>query len=164
MMEYSVSFSNVTITTPGTGAQLVFINPGAAPLPNIEIIRAWAGQASTATSAQLNISHSTQVSVFPTVTGATPAKLKRSSPVSNIVTGTAGAAGTAGTAASVTGAGAQTVIFGDAFNNLNGYLWVATPKETIIMPAGSTSGYGLYLITVPSALGNWSAGANYGEV
>jgi hypothetical protein len=27
-------------------------------------------------------------------------------------------------------------MFGDNFNVLNGYLWVATPRETIVMPAG----------------------------
>lgn len=163
MMEYSVSMANVTVTTGGV-MSLVFINPGAAPLPNIEIVRAWMGQSSTATSAQLNVSHVTKVTAFPTLTSATPAKLKRASPVSNITGGTAGAAGTAGTNASVQGAGAETVIFGDTFNNLNGYLWVASPRETIVMPAGSTSGYGLVLATTPSALGNWSAGVNFAEV
>lgn len=144
---------------------LVFVNPAAAPSVNLQIIRAWASQSANATTAQQRIQHETQVTAFPTLTGATPAKLKRADPnVSVIVSGTAGAAGTAGTNASAEGGGTKTAIFDDAFNVLNGYLWVPTPAEIIVMPAGSASGYGLFFPVAPGTLTNWHAGVNYAEV
>jgi len=39
---------------------------------------------------------------------------------------------------------------------LNGYLWVATPRESLVMPAGSASSLGLFLAGrggVPDQLG-----------
>jgi len=160
--EFSVGAAAMTVAGATT---LVFINPAAAPNFNIQILRAWASQSANATSAQQRIQHETQVTVFPTLTSATPAKLKRADPnVSIIVGGTAGAAGTSGTNASVEGAGAKTAIFDDAFNVLNGYLWVPTPAEVMVMPAGSTSGYGLFLPIAPATLTNWHAGCNFAEV
>jgi hypothetical protein len=55
-------------------------------------------------------------------------------------------------------------MFGDNFNVLNGYLWVATPRETVVMPAGFASGLGLFLPAAAASLSNWAAGMNYGEV
>jgi hypothetical protein len=56
-------------------------------------------------------------------------------------------------------------MFGDTFNVLNGYLWVATPREVIELAAGDASSFALYLpAAAPSgALGNWAAGINFGE-
>lgn len=161
MMEYVVSGGGITIAGAST---LIFINPGAAPLPNLEFLRFWIGQSQNATSAQQRAQLETQVTAFPTLTSATPAKLKRAGPVSNITGGTAGAAGTAGIDASAEGAGGKTAIFDDAFNVLNGWLHVPTPKETIVMPAGSTSGLGLFFPVAPANLDNWAFGAMFGEV
>lgn len=160
MNEYVVSDAGVTIAGATT---LVFINPAAAPNINLEFLRAWVGQSANATSAQQRVELETQVTAFPTLTSATPAKLKRASAVSVIVGGTAGAAGTAGTNASAEGAGSKTSIWEDAFNVLNGWLWVPTPSETIVMPAGSTSGIGLFLPVAPATLTNWAFGMVYGE-
>ena len=159
--EFSVGQGGATVAGATT---LVFINPAAAPSVNLEILRCWIAQSANATSAQQRAQLETQVSVFPTVVSATPAKLKRAEAVSTIIGGTAGAAGTAGTNASVEGAGAKTAIFDDAFNVLNGYLWVPTPKETIVMPAGSASGIGLFLPIAPATLTNWTFGMNFAEI
>lgn len=161
MNEFSVGGENLTIIGANT---MVFVNPIAAPSVNLEIIRMWLGQSGTATSAQIRVQAETQVTAFPTLVSATPAKLKRASAVSVITGNTTGAAGTAGINASAEGGGAKTIVFGDAFNNLNGYLWVATPRETIVMPAGSASGFGLFLPGTPATLTGWTAGVNYGEV
>ena len=159
--EFSVGAAAMTIEGAST---LVFVNPAAAPNFNLEFIRAWVAQSANATSAQQRVQLETQVTAFPTLTAATPAKLKRADPNVSIITGgTAGAAGTAGTDASAEGAGTKTAIFDDAFNVLNGYLWVPTPAETIVMPASSTSGLGLYLPIAPSTLTNWHAGLNFAE-
>src|SRR3990167_2516679 len=75
---------------------LNFINPIAAPNVNIAFMRHWVGQAANAISAQQRVALVSQVTAFPTLTAATPAKLKRADAVSVIVGGTAGAAGTSG--------------------------------------------------------------------
>jgi len=161
MNEFSVGGENLTILGANT---MVFINPAAAPAINIEVVRMWLGQSGTATSAQIRVQAETQVTAFPTLVSATPAKLKRASAASVITGGTAGAAGTSGVNASAEGGGTKTLIWGDAFNNLNGYLWVATPRETIVMPAGSASGLGLFLPGTPATLTGWTVGLNYSEV
>src|ERR1700761_4233852 len=158
---FAVSGENITITGSNT---LVFINPPASSV-GVRILRAWCSQHGTATSQQIGIKHVTQVTAFPTLTSATPAKLQRQNPnASAIVGGTAGAAGTCGINASVEGAGTKTTIFADAFNNLNGYLWVPAPADVIEIPTGSASGYGLVLLTPPTPASNWDFGVEYEEI
>jgi hypothetical protein len=106
----------------------------------------------------------TQVTAFPTLTSATPAKLKRNDPVSAITGGTAGAAGTCGINASAEGAGAKTVVFEEAFNNINGWLWEPPPWGTIIMPASSSSGLGLYFPAAPGTLTGWTFSMYFREL
>lgn len=161
--EYVVSAAGQTVIGATT---LVFINPAAAPSSNLEILRMWVAQSNNATSFQQRIQVETQVTAFPTLVSATPARLKRNDSASIIAGGIAGAAGTAGINASAEGAGAKTVIFEDAFNVLNGWLWVPTPKETIVMPAGSLSGLGLFFPVAPDAshLANWAFGVVFAEI
>lgn len=159
--EYNVSAGNVSVTNAAT--TLIFINPGATQ--GFEIIRLWAGQSGTATSAQYQVRTNTQVTAFPTVTSATPSKLKFNDPVSGITGGTAGAAGTAGTNASAEGGGTKTYINnGDTMNNLNGYLWVPTPRELIALSAGIASGFGFGFLAAPGSLSGWQFGCTYGEI
>ena len=159
--EFTVGGENITVAGATT---LVFINPAAAPNFNIHILRAWVDQSANATSAQQRVQYETQVTAFPTLTSATPAKLKRADPnVSIIAGGTAGAAGTSGINASAEGAGTKTSIFGGCFNVLNGHLWVPTPEEVIVMPAGSASGFGLFFPAAPGTLTGWTFGVNFAE-
>lgn len=163
MREFSVGGDGLTILS--AAVTLVFVNPPAAPSTNLEFLRMWASQQGSATSAQQRIQVETQVTAFPTLVSATPRPLKHGdATVSIIAGGTAGAAGTCGINASAEGAGAKTVKFGDNFNVLNGYLWVATPRETINMPPGSVSGLGLFLPAAAATLTAWACGMNYGEV
>lgn len=157
--EYSISAGGITVAGATT---LVFLNPGTTC--SLEILRAWVSQSANNTSAQQRIQLVTQVTAFPTLTAATPAKLKRGDAVSAIVGGTAGAAGTAGINASAEGAGTKTVIFEDAFNVLNGWLWVPTPEERIILPASHASGLGLYFPVAPATLTNWAFGLTFREL
>lgn len=162
-MEFSVTMKNVTILTPAAKVYTVFINPAAAPKPNLNFIRAWMSQSSTATSAQLGVVIETITTAFGTYTSTSPVPLKPAGPASTIAGGLAGAAGTSGTNSSVAATGTITNIITDNFNNLNGYLWVASLKEAITIPAGYTNGLGLGLISTPANLGNWSAGLVYSE-
>lgn len=162
MREFSVGGDGLTLANQAV--TLVFVNPIAAPNMNLEILRLWASQQGSATSAQQRVQVTSQVTAFPTLTAATPRALKTADAVSVITGGTAGAAGTAGINASAEGAGTKTVRFGDAFNVLNGYLWVPTPRETIVMPAGGASGLNLFLPAAAASLTNWACGNNYAEV
>ena len=71
MREFAVSDSGVTIAGAST---LVFVNNDAAPAQTLEFLRAWVGQSANATSAQQRVELSKQVTAFPTLTGATPAR------------------------------------------------------------------------------------------
>jgi hypothetical protein len=160
--EFSVGGDGLTLANqPVT---LVFMNAPAAPSINIQILRFWASQQGSATSAQQRIQIETQASVFPTLVSATPKHLKLGDATASILTGgTAGAQGTCGINASAEGAGSKTVVSGDNFNVLNGYLWTPTPRELIDLPPSNTSGLGLFLPAAAASLTNWAAGANFGE-
>jgi hypothetical protein len=157
--EYAVSFENLTLAGAVTA---VFLNPGTTMA--IEILRAWLAQSGTSTSGQCRVQLVRQVTAFPTLTAATPRALKDRDPVSAITGGTAGAAGTCGVNASAEGAGTKTPIFSDAFNNLNGWLWVPTPNETIVLAAASANGFGLYFPGAPTSLPGWSGGIIFREL
>ena len=165
MPGWSYSVSGGGITVVNAVVTLVFINPIASPNVGVRLVRGWVSQSQNATSAQQRVQMETQVTAFPTLTSATPAKLARSSAASVITGGTAGAAGTAGINASAEGAGSKTVIFDDAFNVLNGWLWVPTPAEVIELTAGFASGVGLYfpVAVTGGQTANWNFGLNYCE-
>ena len=162
MREFTINAADVTVAGTTT---TIFVNPPAAPSVNIECLRFWIGFAANATSAQQKIQVVSQVTAFPTVTSYTPRKRKPADPNASVITGgTSGAAGTCGINASSEGAGTKTVEMADDFNVLNGWLQIPTPPETMIWPAGSSSGIGLYFPTAPSTLTNWTAGLLYREV
>ena len=159
--EYSVGGDGLTITGAST---LVFLNPTSAPDPNYYILRLWTSQSGTSTSAMQRVQIETQVALFPNLTSAMPRQLKTGDSVASLlVGGTAGAAGTVGINASAELNGTKTVRYGDNFNNLNGYLWVPTPREQISMASGFLSGLGLFLPAAPGTLTNWATGMNYAE-
>jgi hypothetical protein len=162
MREYVISSGGVTLANQAV--TLVFLNPAAGPSPAIEIYEAWVSQSANATSAQQRVQLVTQVTAFPTLTSQAPKTLKLGDPASAITGGTAGAAGTCGVNASAEGAGTKTPIFSDAFNNLNGWLWVPTPNETIVLAAASANGFGLYFPGAPTSLPGWSGGIIFREL
>lgn len=156
---YTVSMSNATLANQAVTA--VFVNVGTTC--SLEFLRAFASQSSSNNTAQQRIQLNTQVSSFPTLTAATPAKNWLLDPASVITGGTAGAAGTAGVNASAEGAGAKSIIYPDAFSIVNGWLCVPTPPETWTLNASAASGFGLHLPAAPGSLGNWNAGLVYRE-
>lgn len=164
MREFTVGGANLTVANQLVS--LTQIMPVAAPSLNIEIIRAWVAQSANATSAQQRIEHTTQVAAFPTTAvSATPATLKRGDPTASGITGaTTIAAGKSGINVATEGAGAKTSIFSDCFNVLNGYLWVPTPAETMVFPAGSLSAYVMQFPAAPGTLTGWTWGNNFREV
>lgn len=157
---YTVPATNVTVANQAV--TLVFINPGTTV--SLQMVRAWVSQAANATSAQQRIQINTQVTAFPTVVSQAPVKSCVIDQASAITGGTAGAAGTSGINASAEGAGTKTVIIPDAFNVLNGYLWVPTPDEVMIMSASGAAGFGLHFPAAPTTLSNWNAGVTFKEI
>jgi hypothetical protein len=162
MREYSISGGGITLAN--AAVTLVFINPAAAPNVGIRILRAWVGQSANATSAQQRVQLVVQPTAFPTLTSATPQKLKIGDSISVITGGTAGAAGTAGINASAEGAGTKIIKVEDAFNVLSGWLYVPTPNEYIELPSGSAHGFGLHLPVAATTLTNWAFGITYAEI
>ena len=159
---YSVTMQNQTIVGDAT---LVIIHTDSTVGTggsNILITRAWVGQVETETSQQLGIILGQKASAFGTYTSTTPVGHFIGGRASGIVGGTTGAEGTAGTDASAEGAGTVTPIIYDGFNNLNGWLWVPTPEERIIVP--DDTAIILKLVGTPTTLTGWSAGISYTEI
>jgi hypothetical protein len=159
---YSVTMRNVTIIANAT---LVIIHAASATssrASSVEILRAWAGQVGTDTTDQVEIELAQKVTAFGTYVSSTPGSHSLNAPVSGIVGGTAGAAGTCGVNASAEGAGTVTPIIEDCFSNLNGWLWVPTPEERILMPPDTA--VILKIIGTPASLTGWSAGLTYREL
>jgi hypothetical protein len=154
--------NGVNLTLANQAVTLVFINPGTTA--SFRVLRGWATQAGVTSSVQQRIQWNTQVSAFPTVTSATPAKSVLLDGAAQITGGAAGAAGTAGVNASAEGAGAKTVIIPDTFSVLNGYLWTPTPDEQLMMSASSASGLGLHLPAAAGTLSGWNTGVTYAEL
>lgn len=158
------TLSGSALTLANQAVTLAFLNPIAAPNVDFTFKRFWIGQSATTTyvgnqRVQLN----TQVTAFPTLVSATPAKLFGADAASVITGATTGAAGTCGVNASAEGAGAKTVIWPDAFSPANGWLLVLTPDEKLEMPSGSASGLGMHLPVAATTLSNWTFGTSWLE-
>jgi hypothetical protein len=132
----------------------------------VDVRRISIGWSGAATSTQQRVEFYTQVSAYGTAVSATPGKLKLNDPAANLA-GVTGAltAGKCGINFSAEGGGAKTIIYEDVFNVLNGYLWVATPDETIIINAGSASAFGVQFPAAPGVgLAGWSVNLTYCEI
>lgn len=163
MREFTLAGANITVANQLVS--LVQIMPIAAPNVNLEFLRAFIGQAANATSAQQRVEHTTQVAAFPTTAvSATPVAHKRTDAASVITGATTIAAGKSGINVGTEGAGTKTTMWTDSFNVLNGYLWVPTPAETLVFPAGSLSAYVMQFPAAPGTLTGWSFGNVFREI
>ena len=158
---YSANAKGVTVVGANT---MVFVRPSTTAA--LRILRCWISQgASAASSEQQGVAMFTQPTSFPTLTGVTPFQHGGvNDSVSSIVSGTSGAAGTCGVNASAEGAGTKLYGPSDGFNNLNGWVWVATPEEQIVVSASAAVGFGIMLVTVPTSKTLWYAGITWHEV
>jgi hypothetical protein len=159
---YTVCMKDQTIIA---SADLVIIRTAAAVTTrasNIRILRAWCSQGATETSEQLGIQLCLQASAFGTYTSTTPTPHVIGGAASGIAGGTTAAAATAGTDASANAAGTKTTILAEGFNNLNGWLYVPTPEERIVIPVDTA--VALAMIGTATTLTNWYAGITYEEL
>lgn len=162
MAVYSVTMQNQTIIA---SSDMVIIHTDstlATRGSTIRILRAWCSQNATETSEQLGIMLALQASAFGTYTATTPTPHFVNGPASTISGATTGAEGTAGTDASANAAGTKTPIIYDGFNNLNGWLWVPTPEERLIVPTDTA--IVLAMVGTATTLTNWNAGITYEEL
>lgn len=159
--EYIISSGGITVANQAV--TLVSLMPSSTI--GFRILRAWISQSANNTSAQQRVQIVTQASVYPTVITATPQKTKITDPTSGIV-GIGGtiAAGKCGINASAEGAGTKTILWEDAFNVLNGWLWVPSPDELIVLPPGISSCFSLHLPVAPATLTNWAFGVVFQEI
>ena len=127
----------------------------------LEVVRCTISQNETETSQQLGAIIAKKVTAFGTYTSTTPQPHAIGAAVSGITGGTAGAAGTAGTDASAEGAGAATTIYTEGFNNLNGWIWVPTPEERILV--GVDQAVIVKIRGTPTTLTGWNATLTYLE-
>ncbi len=156
---YVIPMTNVTLEN--TAVTLIFLNPGVDS--SLMILRAWASQAANATSAQQRVQLNTQATAFPTLTSISPLRTAPLDAVSTIVGGTAGAAGTCGVDATAEGGGAVVVLHPDAFNVLNGWLYVPTPEEVYTHSASLATGFAVHFPAAPATLTAWNAGLVFAE-
>lgn len=159
---YTITMASQTIIADSEMVTLRAATAYASRASVLRIYRMSCGQTSTTTSAMLGIRWGLKASAFGTFTSTTPAPTEIGAVASAIAGSTTNAASSAGTDASANGAGALTVLGQEGFNNLNGWLWVPTPEERILV--GPDLSFVLQLQGTPSALTGWSAMVTFEEV
>jgi hypothetical protein len=159
---YTVTMANQTIIADSEMITIRAATAYASRASVLQILRMSCGQTSTTTSAQLSVRWGLKASAFGTFTSTTPAPTALGTVASAITGSTSNAASSAGTDASVNGAGTLTVLGQEAFNNLNGWLWVPVPEERIWIGPDLT--FVLQLQGTPSALTGWSAMLTFAEM
>ena len=144
---------NRTLSAQGLG---IVIRPGADF--GFKVLRVWAKQSGTATSAQVRIQLGGKVATFPTLTSSiTPQKLSERGATPLFTGGTAVAAGTCGSHATTVGTGSFTPIINDSFNNLTGFEWTPVFEDFIWRP-GSASAFAMRFPATPSPTTGWEWG------
>jgi len=157
--QFAIIGENQSIAAAGL---LIGIRPGAAF--GFKVLRVWAKQSASATSAQIRIQLGSKVAAFPTLaTAITPQKLDQRSATSLFTGGTAVAAGTCGMNATAEGAGAFTAKISDAFNNLTGFEWTPVFEE-LIYQAGSAEAFFMRFPATPANTTGWEWGVIIEEV
>lgn len=121
----------------------------------LTILECRVSQSGTSTSQELGIKLAQKASAFGTFTSTTPSPLAVGGVASAIAGSTSVAAASAGTDASAEGAGTVTDILVDAFNNLNGWLYVPVPEARITVGPDLT--FIVKLIGTPTTLTGWNA-------
>lgn len=158
---YNVVMANATVIASGEVVTLRAATAFASRGSILEILRIEISQYGTSTSQQLGLRWGLKASAFGTFTSTTPSPVVLGSVASAIAGSTSNAAASAGTNASANGAGTLTVLNHTAFNNLNGYLWVPTPEERIIVGPDLT--LVVQLQGTPTTLTSWNASLTFAE-
>jgi len=159
---YTVTMANQTVIASGELITIRAATAWASRASLLEILRITVSQQGTATSQQLGVRFGLKAAAFGTFTAATPAPATLGSVASAITGSTANAASSAGVDASANGAGTLTVHTQEGFNNLNGYLWVPTPEERVLVGPDLT--FLVQLDGTPTTLTGWNASVSFMEL
>jgi hypothetical protein len=160
--KYTIAMENQTVVADETLIILRAATAVSSRASVLEVERIVVSQQGTSTSQQLGVILAQKASAFGTYTSTTPQPHMIGGPASGITGSTSGAAAGAGTDASGEGAGTATTLIPDAFNNLNGYLWVPTPEERIIILPDIA--FIVKLRGTPTTLTGWNAYLTYVEI
>ena len=148
---YSAYMNAVSVSTAIT---IVQVKAGSSR--SLALLRAWCTQSNLTTSSQQRI-QVLRKTAAATVTSFTPIKLAGGAPTADA------AGGTSATGTNASGEGTDgDVLIPDTFNILNGWLWVPTPEERIVVPAA-----GIVALKFPAAPGaalTVTAGFIFGEL
>ncbi len=159
---YTVTMDNQTVIAD---SELITIRAATAWSSRgslLEILRFTVSQRGTSTAQQLGIRWGLKASAFGTFTSTTPAPTNIGGVASAIAGSTSNAAASSGTDSSSNGAGALTVLASDAFNNLNGFIWVPTPEERVYVGPDLT--FLIQLQGTPTTLTGWNACLTFREM
>lgn len=159
---YTVTMSNQTVVADETVICIRAATAVSSRASLLQVIDVRVSQQGTSTSQQLGIILGQKVSAFGTFTSSTPSPLAIGGVASGITGSTSVAAASAGTDASAEGAGAVTNIITDAFNNLNGYLWIPVPEGRILIQPDLV--FIVKLVGTPTTLTGWNATATFLEL
>lgn len=159
---YVVTMDNQTVVADETLIILRAATAYASRGSVLEVVRISVTQHGTSTSQQLGVICGSKVSAFGTYTSTTPQPQRLGSVASAIAGSTSNAAASSGTDASAEGGGAVTTMWTDGFNNLNGYLWVPTPEERVIVGIDLT--FVVKLRGTPTTLTGWNASLTFIEL
>ena len=144
----------------GTGNVLAALQTAAAnaAAARVTIQRVEISQSGSTTSAQIRGAFSTRDTAGTlTMTSTTPVNVRPlAGPASGLAgnTAPAGGAGRSGTNSSADSGGTYTNHHVFNFNNLNGYLWVPTPEEQIVIPASTL--WCVRLLASPATTTGWA--------
>jgi hypothetical protein len=152
---YAINMSNQTIIADSSVICLRAATAWSSRGSLLTILEARVSQQGTSTSQQLGIIIGQKASAFGTFTATTPSPLAVGGVASAITGSTSVAAASAGTDSSVEGAGTVTNIITDAFNNLNGWLYVPVPEARITV--GPDLAIVLKIVGTPTTLTGWNA-------
>lgn len=158
---YTVTMANQTVIADSEMITIRAATAYASRASVIKILRMSCGQSGTSTSQQLGIRWGLKASAFGTFTSTTPAPVRIGTVASAITGSTSNAASSAGTDSSANGGGTLTVLGQDGFNNLNGWMWVPTPDEQIIVAIDLS--FVLQLQGTPTTLTGWNAQLTFSE-
>jgi len=155
MSRYTITMANATVIANGELITLRAATSFTSRASLLSILRMTVSQQGTSTSQQLAVRWGLKASAFGTFTAATPSPAVLNAVASAITGSTTNAASSAGTNASANGAGTLTVMGQEGFNNLNGWLWVPTPDEQVLVGPDLT--FLLQLQGTPTTLTGWNA-------
>jgi tripartite-type tricarboxylate transporter receptor subunit TctC len=159
---YIVTMANQTVITDSEMITIRAATAYSSRASMLSIIRMTCSQSGTTTSQQLAVRWGLKASTFGTFTSTTPAPTMIGAVASAITGSTTNAASSSGTDSSANGAGTLTVLGQEGFNNLNGWLWVPTPDERVIVGPDLT--FVLQLQGTPTTLTGWNATLTFLEL